>query len=101
MSLLHLTPGAKADLVDAVEWYEAQQVGLGVRFTFAAELALRRIEVIRDSSAVYNDRCRRLRIKPFAYSIIYEVRGEIIAVVAVVHVRRGREQIDRLLRRPE
>lgn len=100
MSLI-LTAGTKADLVEASQWYSSQQEGLEVRFTYAVEIALRRIEQTPLAFAPLHGNVRHLRIEPFAYALFFEVRGNDIVVVAAIHVRRGPDHIARQLRRPE
>lgn len=98
---LALSAGAKADLVEASQWYSSQQEGLEIRFAYAVEIALRRIEQTPFAFAPIHGRVRHLRIKSFAYAIFFEVIENNVLVVAVIHVRRGPEQVARQLRRPE
>lgn len=96
---LVFTPGAMGDLREASHWYGEQQQGLEVRFTFAVELALRRVEASPAAYAIWHETFRRVAIRPFAYFLVYQIRDRDIIIVAVIHERRGREQIDRQIRR--
>ena len=89
---LRIGESAAAELADAVRWYEEKRRGLGAEFRDAIGAAF---DVIRQQpeagsrvavpSAVV---VRRHLIPRFAYQVVYYVRNEEVAIVAVAHTSR-------------
>ncbi len=80
---------AKADLREAVAWYEAERAGLGGRFVreFAVYL-----EMIAENPLAYSPAekgVRRVAMKQFPYVIYFQALPDRIAVLAVLHGRRS------------
>jgi len=81
-------PLAKAEMQDAVEYYEQQQSGLGLEFLeemYATIQRVLRFPAAWPQSSRYSRRCLASR---FPYSIIYQIRSSGILVVAVMHHSR-------------
>jgi plasmid stabilization system protein ParE len=82
-------PGAEAEHLDQVAWYESRQVGLGARYLAEVGRTLRSIEESpgrfpqHDAAAV-----RRAPVATFPFTIIFRVTGDGIEVLAVSHHRR-------------
>lgn len=82
-------PGAEAEHLDQVAWYESRQVGLGARYLAAVGRTLRSIEESpgrfpqHDATAI-----RRAPVATFPFTIIFRVMGDVIEVLAVSHYRR-------------
>ena len=70
----HLHPLAHKDIIDAYEWYENQQIGLGDRFAAAVE---KKIKTITNNqlanSRKGNIYFRGALIKTFPFIIVYKV----------------------------
>ena len=86
-------PAARAELIDAVEWYEERQPGLGERLNAELMEHLADVREWPESAPLYRGRQRspRLRRKgtdTFPYGIIYFVRDDEVVVVAYAHERR-------------
>ena len=81
-------PAASRDLIDAVEWYEAQLPGLGIRFFEEFEQVVSRIEASRNQfPVVYRDAHRAL-LPRFPYGIFFKnYRGRTL-IVAIADLRR-------------
>lgn len=45
MNSVRFNPAAEVEMIDAVAWYESQQVDLGKRFLTSVEDAINRIEM--------------------------------------------------------
>ncbi len=89
---LRIGESAAAELAEAVRWYEGKRRGLGGEFRDAIGAAFDLIREQPDAgshvagpSAVV---IRRYLIPRFAYQVVYYVRAEAIAIVAVAHTRR-------------
>jgi toxin ParE1/3/4 len=77
------------DLVE-IQWhYDAQRAGLGTDFSNAVT---QRIEVLLgfpESAAVFSQRgARRVSVERFPYHIIYQLRTDVVLIVAVTHHHR-------------
>lgn len=85
---LIIRPEAEADLESAKNWYEERKSGLGAKFLAAVEEGLEAL-VVRPMSFVRVHRgVRRAIAKPFPYGLYFVVRGDIVSVIAVVHLAR-------------
>ena len=79
---------ADEELKEAIAYYNAQSEGLG--YEFAAEVK-RTIVRIVDHPAAWtplSTRARRCRTNRFPYGVIYQARGSMILIVAVMHLHR-------------
>lgn len=82
---------ARLELLEACEWYEDKQPGLGDRFL---KEVFRIVSIIEQNHDRYPERRRYYRealIRVFPYILIYRVnnRKKTIAIVAVFHTRRN------------
>src|SRR5215207_7525098 len=82
---------ARAEIAEAVAWYEARENGLGADFLRAVEHALRIIErdpcqyqIVRKRGQV-----RRVMLGPFPYGLMYVASEREVIVVACMHGRRS------------
>jgi toxin ParE1/3/4 len=80
---------AEREAGEAYEWYEEQLPGLGSEFlsSLDAQLAL-----IQEAPGLYVEvipGVRRALLSHFPYGVFYGSRGEIIAILAVVHTSRS------------
>lgn len=84
---------AETDFHAAIRWCERQRRGLGADFTDEVFNALDRIEAdpaslpVEETNPSARD-VRRCNVKRFPYRIIYAVRSNVIAVLAVAHHSR-------------
>jgi len=79
---------AEAEFREAVEYYNQQAEGLGYEFAAEVRRTLLRIVRFPDAWTTLSPRTRRCRTNRFPYGVIYQVRGDTILVVAVMHMRR-------------
>ena len=83
-------PIVYAELEYSRRWYEIRADNLGVDFLAEVDRA---VNAIRESPTIwpfydqYND-IRRYLIHRFPYRMIYRIRGEMIQIIAVMHLRR-------------
>jgi plasmid stabilization system protein ParE len=73
------------DADEAVQWYEEQQPGLGIRFY---QLLLGKLEELKDHphyfSFIYAE-YRRITIDPFPFSIVYKIIDNDVLILAIFH----------------
>lgn len=90
MSLpLVLRRRSQAEADEAIDWYERQQVGLGVDFTNRVQAVFDRISATPEMYAlVYRD-VRKAHVRHLAYSVFYRIRADQVVVLAVFHNKRN------------
>jgi plasmid stabilization system protein ParE len=79
---------ARAELEEAVDYYEGCRPGLGQEFAVEVQTAIARIVQHPLACARISKRSRRCRVTRFPYGIIYQIRPDHIVIVAVMHLRR-------------
>ena len=87
MNIEFLNP-AQAELTEAIDYYNAQKEGLGFEFAEEVKETIERIIQYPEAWSLISHRTRRCRTKRFPYGIIYELRGNTILIVAVMHLHR-------------
>lgn len=76
---------AQSEFDDAIDYYDEQHPGLGSEFAEEVEEALERINHYPEAWSSLSPRVRRCVINRFPYGVLYEVRSEIIIIVAIQH----------------
>ncbi len=79
---------AEADLSDAVSYYNEQSEGLGYEFAAEIKQTLGRILQFPDAWQSLSLRTRRCRTKRFPYGVVYQLRSDVVLVVAIMHLRQ-------------
>jgi len=79
---------AEAEMIDAAVWYEHQQQDLGERFLAAVQNALHRIQINPLLFPVAEGNSRRCLLQTFPFSIIFEIKPDMLVIIAVMHHRR-------------
>jgi plasmid stabilization system protein ParE len=81
---------AERELGEAVEYYEAQEPGLGFELFEEVWAAIERIEQYPEAWQPVSPRAHRCQTNRFPYSVIYQVReeGDEILIVAVAHLHQ-------------
>ena len=80
---------AEEELLDAVDYYEVRERGVGLRLNDAVQRALGRIEKTPGMGARYrNTTSRFYRVKKFPYVIYYTEFPDHLWVAAIAHARR-------------
>ncbi len=87
MKIEFLAP-AEIELIDATSYYNMQSEGLGFEFAAEVKRTIERIIQYPEAWSKLSKRTRRCRTNRFPYGVIYQVRGETILIVAVMHLSR-------------
>lgn len=82
---------ADAEFREAIDYYNTQAAGLGFDFSDEVEAAVTRIRNYPNAWTPLSKRTRRCQVHRFPYSIIYELRSDLIVIVAIQHHRRKPE----------
>jgi plasmid stabilization system protein ParE len=85
---LYLRKVARADVAEAVRWYEARSAGLGFEFLRAVRVALAGIERAPEQYPVALDDIRKALLPRFPYVVYFVIHRRGISVLAVMHGRR-------------
>jgi plasmid stabilization system protein ParE len=90
---IRLEDEARAELSDAVQWYEARQTGLGERYLQAVDSTFGQLvrypqAGVRVPLVPLDLAVRRVPVLHFPYAIVYIETTDAIRVLAIVHDRR-------------
>ncbi|MEQ1923644.1 MAG: type II toxin-antitoxin system RelE/ParE family toxin [Pyrinomonadaceae bacterium] len=79
---------AKRELRDAVDYYNAEESGLGDKFASVVRSAVD--DLVKDPGRwpILESRIRRRVLKKFRYVLLYSESGDSILIVAVMHTSR-------------
>ena len=88
---LEISIKARKELLDAIDWYEQKQTGLGDRF---ASVVIGQINQINSSPFLYTQRNkhhREVKVNQFPYLIVYSVskKKNMILIVSIFHSSRS------------
>jgi toxin ParE1/3/4 len=90
--LVRFTEAARAELIDAQDWYEAEAPGLGGRFRAEIDRVVRRMaDNPRQFPVVYKT-LRRARTCKFPYALFFLTEPDSLLVVACFHGSRDPRQ---------
>jgi hypothetical protein len=90
MRTVFLSP-ARAELAEAVSYYNTQSEGLGYDFAAEVRRTLERIVQYPDAWTLLSRRTRRCRTNRFPYGVIYQFRADALLIVAIMHLSRNPE----------
>ena len=81
-------PAARDELNQAVDFYEECAPGLGYEFLEEAYATIARVLQYPDGWSHFSGRSRRCLMKRFPYGVIYQVKEDLVHIVAVAHSHR-------------
>ena len=79
---------AQLELVDAVEFYELEYEGLGLRFKEEVKKAAIRISEYPKALSVERGEIRKYLLHKFPYKLLYSIETDHLFVIAVAHQHR-------------
>ena len=79
---------AKAEYEDAVEYYEIEVTGLGIRFKNEIKRALRTIKKFPKIGMIEEGDIRRYVLHKFPFKILYSIEKDYIYIIVVAHTHR-------------
>jgi toxin ParE1/3/4 len=82
------TQAARAELIQAQDWYEGEAPGLGSRFRQAVDVLAERISANPRQFPVVFRSVRRALLRRFPYSLFFVVEDETLLVIACFHASR-------------
>jgi plasmid stabilization system protein ParE len=81
-------PAARNEFDDAVAYYDLRRPALGDEFVNEVEISIGRILQMPQAWQSVGRRTRRCRTDRFPYGLVYQVRGDVALIVAVMHLSR-------------
>lgn len=81
-------PEAEEELIEAIDWYEAQCRGLGADLIRCVDACVEQIIRQPESYPVVHRETRMALIRRFPYLILYRITVEGLSVIAVFHAKR-------------
>ena len=98
MRHLRIRQIARAEILEAFDWYRARSPNAAARFIDAVDVAINAIEAAPEQHGPFHGNLRRWLLPGFPYGIYYKVYPTVISVVGVIH---GSRHPDTWLRRAE
>jgi plasmid stabilization system protein ParE len=85
---VRFTEAARAELIDAQDWYEAEAPGLGRRFRAEIDGVVRRMAGNPRQFPIVFKTLHRARAKKFPYALFFLIETDALLVVACFHSSR-------------
>ena len=82
------TQAARAELIDAQDWYEGEVSGLGRRFRAAIDVLIARMSKNPQQFPLVFENVRRALLRRFPYSLFFVIEDETLLVIACYHASR-------------
>jgi plasmid stabilization system protein ParE len=87
------TPSARAELIDALNWYENESPGLGRRLRAAVDATVQRISAVPGQFPAIYTNVRRVLLRRFPYALMFVIEAdETLTVIACFHGSRDPAQ---------
>ena len=81
-------PAARLDMIDAHDWYELKQQGLGAQFSAEVGLQIERVAANPLHFPQVRGEVRRARLRRFPYALFFRDLADGIHVIACFHSSR-------------
>ncbi len=81
-------PEAEAEFLAAIDCYERYEPGLGYDFSIEVHSTIGNILSFPKAWPILEDDIRRCLIRRFPYGIVYSQDGDVIFILAVMHLHR-------------
>ena len=81
-------PAAEAEFGHAVDYYDRCRPGLGLELTEEVYAAVARIIRYPEAWSPLSKNTRRCLVHRFPYGIVYQVKSDIVRIIAVANLRR-------------
>ncbi|MEH2457909.1 type II toxin-antitoxin system RelE/ParE family toxin [Nostoc sp.] len=89
---LTILTAAELDIVEAFDWYERREFGLGAEFLRCTDACLNLIPRHPSTYQIVHETYRRATIRRFSYVVFYEFNEQEIILYAVFHCSQDPEK---------
>jgi plasmid stabilization system protein ParE len=89
------SPAARAELIEARDWYSARGAELADRFITEIDNVVARIATAPQQFPLVHRDVRRARCRRFPYALFFRVIGGTVQVIACFHSKRDPRQWQR------
>ena len=79
---------AEDEFIEAIAYYNLQSEGLGLEFAAEVKRTIGRIVEFPDAWTLLSRRTRRCRTNRFPYGVLYQIRHDLILIVAVQNLHK-------------
>ena len=87
---------AQQEVEDAIQYYELEERGLGVRFKQEVKKAALRISRYPEAWSIERGEIRKCLLHKFPYKLLYSIEEDHVFITAVAHLHRSPDHwIDR------
>ena len=80
---------ADAEFAEVIAYYNLQSEGLGYEFAAEIKRAMERILQYPEAWAPLSKRTRRCRTNRFPYGVVYQIRSDLILIVAIQNLHQN------------
>ena len=88
---VRILQAAELELLDAIDYYNAERPGLGIEFAREIRLTINRIKIHPYAWIKVDHALRRCPTNRFPYSVLYQIIQNKIIIVAFMHHKRHPE----------
>jgi hypothetical protein len=81
-------PEARIEFLDAIEYYESCEPGLGDVFSMEVRSTIEQIQSYPRTWPIIDFDIRRCMTNRFPYGILYSIESDGIVIIAVMHLHR-------------
>jgi toxin ParE1/3/4 len=81
-------PEAEIEFIEAVEYYEDCQQGLGHDFAIEVNLTIERLLLYPEAWPEIDEDIRRILLKRYPYGILYSIKDDNIFILAMMNLHR-------------
>ena len=79
---------AEDEFIEAIAYYNLQSEGLGLEFAAEVKRTIGRIVEFPDAWTLLSGRTRRCRTSRFPYALLYQIRHDLILIVALQNLHK-------------
>lgn len=81
-------PDAEDEFIEAIDFYEDREAGLGFAFSLEIHTAIQNIVAHPGAWPVMEDDVRRCLMSRFPYAVLYVIEHAEILILAIMHQKR-------------
>ncbi|MBI5756982.1 MAG: type II toxin-antitoxin system RelE/ParE family toxin [Planctomycetales bacterium] len=80
---------AEMELLEAAQYYDSRQTGLGTDFLDAVQATVAEVLAVPDGPPIVRGQVHRQRVPRFPYDLLFRFQADEVRIVAVAHHKRN------------